>query len=122
MSLLAWRRMVRLPRISLLQVFIAVAITALDFAWLRCIVLQGRSFVGSYLGFHNMFGNVNSFSLELGVLGMVTILGFGFCGFAGRRVRLRPFLMGFEIFGLAAVFAYVGFCGRYHEVITPRHG
>jgi hypothetical protein len=95
---------VKVPRTRIAWVMLAIAITALDFWAIRaCFDLYGSW----------------AELLLLGALPMANVLAVGLL-VAQQRPKSRPFLLGFETFGAAALalFAVLVICFR-RETVTP---
>ena len=91
----------RLPRLSIAWLMVAIAIAA---AW--CSILHAALNYGQGL-FYNDYHE-----LVIGALPMAFILFHGLlvgCSDIVRRGRCRPFLLGFEVIGWGMVLAYASF-------------
>src|SRR4051812_32439987 len=90
----------RRPRTNLATLGILVALLAFDFAWMRLLDPARRPSVFLFpdMGF------------DLGVIPMANVLAFGLYRILCHRPRPHHFLVGFEIFGLVAVLAYMIWC------------
>jgi hypothetical protein len=82
---------VKVPRFRIASVMSLVALAALDFGAIRAL-----------LGFNSLAAD----SLLLGALPMANLLAFGILVGQGRPGS-RPFLLGFEAFGVVALAVYV---------------
>jgi hypothetical protein len=88
-----------LPRTSIAGLMILATIVAIDVAWLRLI----------YAGGSSLFG-FECIVLDLGVLTMGNVLAVGLVRLIRRRGAGCPFLVGFELSGLAALVVYLVCC------------
>jgi hypothetical protein len=79
------------PRFRIAWVMVAVAIAALDFAAIRA-----------------MLGSQVIILLVLGALPMANVLAIGIL-VGQRRLRSRPFLLGFEVFGATALASFLAY-------------
>ena len=90
----------RLPRFSLAAAMLGVVLVAVDLAALQYLYSPTDTFVG------------NSHYLVMSVLPMVNVLAIvGFRCFSRRRLRDRPFFLGFLAVGLAAMLGHIA-CDR----------
>jgi hypothetical protein len=84
-------------QLSIPSLCLVVAMFAVDSAWYRRAFHEHRSAFG--------FGNAPAF--DSGAIPMANILVIGLYIAAVRKVRPGPFLIGFEIGGLAAIGAFI---------------
>jgi hypothetical protein len=82
----------RLPRVRIARLMVAVAIAGLNFGAIRAMLAPGMGPTGDLL--------------VVGALPMVNVLAAGML-IARQRPRSRPFLLGFEAFGTMALALYV---------------
>ena len=89
----------KVPRITMRDLIVAVVALGVDFAWVRRISTAGKSLCG-----------LDAPAFDIGILWMVTILSIQALGVATGRFRKSPFQAGFALGGLLglAVFAYFG--------------
>jgi hypothetical protein len=90
------------PRVSIAGLMLGIAIAAFPIALLAS-VLADRPMLGL------------EDCLDMGVLPSVTALGMGLGRIVLRRDRYRPFAVGFQVAGWAAVVAYVACCRLFPE-------
>jgi hypothetical protein len=96
---------VRAPRFCIAWLMVAVAIAAIDFAAIRALLGLGASLVRGLL----LVGALASLVwglLLVGALPMANMLIVGIL-IARQRVKSRPFLLGFEVFGVIALALYI---------------
>ena len=82
----------KMPRFRIAWLMVAVAIAAIDFAAIRALLGLGASLVWGLL--------------LVGALPMANVLIVGIL-IARQRVKSRPFLLGFEVFGAIALALYI---------------
>jgi hypothetical protein len=83
---------VKAPRFRIAWIMVTVAIAAIDFAAIRALLGLGASLVWGLL--------------LVGALPMANVLIVGIL-IARQRVKSRPFLQGFEVFGAIALALYI---------------
>jgi hypothetical protein len=100
---------VKVPRIRIAWVMVAVAFAALDFAVIR-----------AFLGHRtNVLDEQRGILLLLGALPMANVLAVGML-IGQRRPGSRPFLLGFEAFGAMALALFIVLAtGFPREVVLP---
>ncbi len=99
----------RLPRARITVDW--VEITKGDVTVLVVMIAIGLVFVRGWLNGSSIFGFESPF-WDLGLIPILTALVVGACRVGGCDAIRRRFLLGFEIFGLAAVTAYIVSCSR----------
>jgi hypothetical protein len=100
---------VRLPRARVSLEW--VEITKGDVTVLVVVIAIGLVIVWAWLKGSTIFGFESPF-WDLGLIPTLTALVVGACRVGGCDAIRRRFLLGFEIFGLAAVTAYIVSCSR----------
>ncbi len=100
-----------MPRIRIAWVMVFVVVAALNFWFFRICYYDLGANLGSVV---NMFD-----VLYIGSMPMANILLLGILISLQRR-GIRPFLMGFEVFGAVALAVYITLCSFYcHELVRP---
>ena len=88
-----------------------VGITKTDVMVLLVIIVIALVFARDWSRGSSVFGFESPF-WDLGLIPILTALVIGVCRFGGCDANRRRFVIGFEIFGLAAITAYIVSCSR----------
>jgi hypothetical protein len=96
---------VKVPRIRIAWIMVAVAIAALDFGVMREVV-GSRS--------------ARNILLLLGILPMANVLSVGML-INQRRPGNRPFLLGFEVFGVMALILYIALAYYFDHAVETTY-
>jgi hypothetical protein len=100
---------VKLPRFRIAWIMVAVAIAALDFGAIRALLVRHGS----------ALDDQRSMCLLLGALPMTNVLAVGML-IGQRRPARRPFLLGFEAFGVTALVLFIALAICFpREVVIP---
>lgn len=102
-------------RFSIAKAMALTALMAVDLAWLR-VILFGS---GSVVGIDAALNLANGFLFDFGLFGMFHLLALGLFRLASCAGNPWWFLVGFEVFGLLAMFVYWGCCCEWGAWFLP---